>query len=1534
MKLIKYILIPFFLFTFSIQLKAQLFGDSFDMDNNDETTCDAKFYDSGGSMTGNIGAVISCIAQNTYSNNEDFEKTICSETGENIRVIFDNIELVGADDYLEVYDGSSTADPLMATITSSNVPMTDFIGSGDCLTFVFHSGDNGTGLSSCDDGGNWSAAVSCVEVHQIDNPDDVATCDAVFVDDGGLSGDYSGNQSYVKTFCPDGGNCSKLNFTMLDLGPGETLTFYSGNTASGAPLATLTEGDPIPQMGVGSNPGECLTVKFDSDGTGEGAGWQAVVFCPPTCGTPPECATNPSADNQCETATPICNLDGFCGNTSGDYDPLNPGGTDWDEVEGLEFCGTIENNSWLSFVASESSATLNVWTYDCENNQGIQMQIYETSDCENFTAVSNCMSIGTPTDFQIQADALVPGETYYLMIDGFANDVCEYIIAASSGVATGAEISADQEICPGWTAPIEITNIDAATGSVTWTANPPDASLAGQENNASITVSPDVTTEYTAQVSAPSGNPDCPPIDETFVTHVEVVDADNPACQVPITCELDAFISDTLVCPGDPVEVTASGYVRRELMANTFDDGTIGVGWNGGATANFSDPCSDTPPYGTNYCWMDNTTSAPRTLTTNDFNVSEGAIISFWLRMSEEPSNTAPCEGPDEPDEGVALQYSIDNGVTWDYIIYFNPQTAALEATNPQTDAPQRNAWSVFNDWERYSFDIPVAAQTTSTRFRWFQEHSTDEDTDNWGIDSVLIIVPPPVVIYNWTSNPPGFTATGEGVHTVNPTVPTWYYVELMDEDSLVTCVDSVFVDIRQFNAGISIADTAQCLIGNNFDFSFSGVLDTGMVVNWDFGDGNTATGEDVSHQYTSPGTYDVVQEIVDGSCVDTETQQVVVHKQPEITFGGNAMTCIGECTGTATVTPSGANPATPFAIDWSVGNPGTGPTANDLCAGSFVVTFTDANGCVGVDSSTVGEYADPAAEISGVTMNCYGLCEASALATITAASPATPYTYQWSSGNPGTGQTVTDLCSGEIAVTFTDANGCKGIAVDSVQEYGDISITLTPEQVHCHGEANGSVTASASGGAGAPYSYEWSNNANGQTGPTITGLRESTYYVTATDAYGCSNSLSTEVIEPEIFKLETSGNGHLCYGEGRYASVLPIGGTSPYTFTWNGQLDSNSVYVRPLQDTVLNIYAVDKYGCDTTASITYTVDDPIIVTAYSPNDTICPGDEASITIVADGGAGSPYMIYIEDNIVSSPAYVYPQETTTYMVYARDRCGRYAAKDSVEIAVYPAPKVEFSADEYEGCQPFQVSFREHNEEFGDVYLWDFGDGLVNNTSRRREPGHLYEGYGVYDVKLIIKSADNCTAEKVWENMITVYKKPLARFTPEPTNVSIIQPVIQFENYSQDAVTYYWSFDDGDSSDFVHPEHVFPAPGEYDIMLVAESNKGCKDTVFNPIKVRPEYTFYAPNAFSPNKDQVNDVWNVTGVGISPDNFNLKIYDRWGEIIYETDNSTKGWDGSYNGRGETYVPNGTYTWVVIFRDLTGYERTESGSVTVIY
>jgi len=290
-----------------------------------------------------------------------------------------------------------------------------------------------------------------------------------------------------------------------------------------------------------------------------------------------------------------------------------------------------------------------------------------------------------------------------------------------------------------------------------------------------------------------------------------------------------------------------------------------------------------------------------------------------------------------------------------------------------------------------------------------------------------------------------------------------------------------------------------------------------------------------------------------------------------------------------------------------------------------------------------------------------------------------------------------------------------------------------------------------------------------------------------------------------------------------------------------------------------------------------------------------------------------------------------PEQTTVITMTAVSSSCNSSVTATDTIKVYDVPLPSFSSDITEGCVPLRVAFNCNNTEVGLSYKWNFGN-YGNNISNVKNPVQTYFESGLFNVTLSLTTANGCKRSATISDMINVFPKPNAKFYAEPPVVSVIKPEVSFFNLSTDNYNNYWSFGDGDSSLTVNPNHNYNPNnlGNFIVKLVVESDKGCKDTSKSVIKVEDIATLYVPTGFTPDNDGINDIFMVKASGVDLDDFEMKIYDRWGEIIYSFSDIYSGWDGKIKGKT---VESGVYKWLVVYKDFTGVFYTKSGNVTVI-
>ena len=555
--------------------------------------------------------------------------------------------------------------------------------------------------------------------------------------------------------------------------------------------------------------------------------------------------------------------------------------------------------------------------------------------------------------------------------------------------------------------------------------------------------------------------------------------------------------------------------------------------------------------------------------------------------------------------------------------------------------------------------------------------------------------------------------------------------------------------------------------------------------------------------------------------------------------------------------------------------------------------------------------------------------------------------TFTWDFG-PGTVVGGNTSGPGPIWVKFPPG-GTYDVTLQVQESYCepyDTSVTVTvpptllsstsSEDVSCYGYNDGMVAVQATGGV-EPYSYTWTN---GATVDSVTGVSAGLYSVTVTDANGCTSVNSAIVNQPDSLSITCQDYYEVCNGQQVTIPTSTTGGTAPYSYTWNGQENGATLTVSPTQSVDYNIQVTDANGCTASTSTHVEVSPPLRMQLFVNRDSICPGDQVVISAAFFDGGGGPYYVYLDDGtVITLPIKVRLDESSEIIIHALDVCGSEAV-DTVKVGVYPMPFVTFIADTLEGCQPFTVHFNitAGAEETHD-YIWNFGDNDEINLSLSSNPEHTYLDPGLYDVTLMYTTNKGCKDTVTIEDMILVHKKPVARFVVRPEHATIVDPVIDFINRSSnDVVINMWDFGDGDSSLQVNPQHVYDRiPQDYTVSLFVETPYGCKDTTTQIVTINDVYVLYAPTAFTPDNDGFNELFYVTGHGISTKDFRLIIFDRWGEKIWETDKydpenpARYGWDGTVKG-GKKAEP-GVYKWYCEVYDIFGNFHVETGNVTLI-
>ena len=374
--------------------------------------------------------------------------------------------------------------------------------------------------------------------------------------------------------------------------------------------------------------------------------------------------------------------------------------------------------------------------------------------------------------------------------------------------------------------------------------------------------------------------------------------------------------------------------------------------------------------------------------------------------------------------------------------------------------------------------------------------------------------------------------------------------------------------------------------------------------------------------------------------------------------------------------------------------------------------------------------------------------------------------------------------------------------------------------------------------------------------------------------------------------------------------------------------------------DYVIEIHSND--GCSTTREFSITEPAALEITSISADTLICGASDAVLVATSTGGSTQHIYTWINqatneqvgvgNQIVVSPTV----GTTTYCVTLSEECGSPTTQACTNVSV-EAPIVPLiQPSVLDGCEPLEVNFR--NVSQGDLMTTtvNFGDGNIRVFEGNQSFAHQYMHSGVYTMNVEVVSVLGCVYNNTFPNLITVHPMPVAMFNHSPNPVNMFNTDVNFTDLSAgDIATYQWIFEEGVPaySSLKNPKVKFPegTEGIYDVQLVVTTAFGCRDTVVRQVQVVNDVLLYAPNTFTPDGDEFNQTFRVHISGIDMFSFSMQIYNRWGEMIFESFDPAAGWDGTYNGK---VVQDGAYTWLIRARDLFTDNKYEfNGTITII-
>lgn len=684
-------------------------------------------------------------------------------------------------------------------------------------------------------------------------------------------------------------------------------------------------------------------------------------------------------------------------------------------------------------------------------------------------------------------------------------------------------------------------------------------------------------------------------------------------------------------------------------------------------------------------------------------------------------------------------------------------------------------------------------------------------------------------------------------------------------------CIGNDSVNVNYFDAPVAnLSFATGC--SNPINFTDATTISGGPTIiswQWDFGDGNTSTQQNPSNNYAQQGTY-VVSLIATSSlgCPDTITKYISINAIPIANFSSTTI-CEGQTTNFTDLSSISNGSIASWLWDFGDGN--SDNTQNPSHQYASAGTYT-ASLSITTDSNCTGQISYPV-EVSSTPVASF---------------------------------TTNDICLNTAAVLTNTSTITFGSIAIYNWDMGDGTTYINSTNV--------------------THQYASANNY--------------TVSLTATSTGGCAATM-TQILNVYAIPSASFSANNVCLGLAVPFSDLSTTNGSITNWEWNfnngitsSEQNPNPVFTTPGQINA-SLVITDNNGCTDTATNAVNVY-PMPLVSYSVQD-ICLKEPASfidLSSIASGSIVSWQWDFNDGNTstLTNPTHNYAIEGTysTQLVVISDN----GCLDSLEqiITVNPDPALVMILFSGPICEDSPGNFDNQSTiSTGNIvsYNWDFGDGLYSSDVA---PSHTYTSPGTYFVSLVGTSDKNCSDTLTSAFPITVNPKPISAFEYNPHETSILSPLISFyDQSSTDAYQFWWDFGDGTSSSaYQSPNHAYADTGTYSVELLVVNNYGCEDSVTYEVKINPDGILYIPNTFSPNNNDINDDFIAKGFGIL--DYEMFIYDRWGNPIYSCNDISKAWDGTIQNTSKP-APEDVYVYKIKVRVQPDKKHTYIGRVTLL-
>ncbi|MFK8038932.1 MAG: gliding motility-associated C-terminal domain-containing protein [Crocinitomicaceae bacterium] len=647
-----------------------------------------------------------------------------------------------------------------------------------------------------------------------------------------------------------------------------------------------------------------------------------------------------------------------------------------------------------------------------------------------------------------------------------------------------------------------------------------------------------------------------------------------------------------------------------------------------------------------------------------------------------------------------------------------------------------------------------------------------------------------------------------------------------------------------------------------------------------------------------------------------------------------NPLLCYGDQNGSINLIAQGGVGQLSYVING--GAPSSLPNFSQLGVGVYTIDIIDEIGC-SVEFDTL--LTQPSAiqiGFNSISPSCNGFCNGSLEAIVSGGIPNNGiYNYSWSPTNINS-PLLNNICGGLYSIIVQDGNGCTADSLnfELTEPVFPALDSVSVTGVDCYGSTVGSnITAHAP--AGNYFSFD--GGVNFGLNNQLNNITPGSYWVQIQDVNNCQgDSLVVSVFTPQPLIGFINPDAIICPGELVHFSAIPTGGTAPYQFSWNNGYNTQVSFSENINaDTIYYVEITDANGCSyMTGNREITLSLPPVMT--TSNDTVvCPNQSVFLWAKPDNSS-EDYTFKWNINEDTSDYFITPtiNSDSIFYILVTDECN-LTTLDSIHVDLFLQPQVDFELDTVYGCIPHVQEYKvniSQNTVAGNIQ-WNSSIGFIS-TGDNDGLTVIYDNPGLDNFTANYTSNNGCSYEIDIDTYISINSSPVVDFSFSPENPNNYDETISFKNESLEFSESNWSLG---SQVFTSKnvdlgiktiENIYKP---FSACLEVSNESNCTDKICKLIEIESDQMIYVPNSFTPGGTD-NSIFKADGTNVDIYGFHMVIFNRWGEIVFESYDINIGWDGTYAGN---ILSTAVFTWRidVALESAPNESNTLVGNVTLL-